>query len=618
MNLIFRDIRLLFGKFASNWRQFLAIHLAVNILIFVFLAPAAALLLRLVIMLSGDAALSDEDILFFILSPVGLVSFIVLVSAFSIIIFLEYAALITAAWCSEQGKPVSIRWILTSLALQAPRLFRLAAFVLLRIILNSIPFLLLLALIYQLLLSDYDINYYLALKPPQWRVALFWAALIALGWGIRLLQLFVSWVFCLPLLLLNGVNPSAALAESSSAVQGRRWKIGTWLIGWLIFSTLAAMAASALVATAGSFFIQITVESESMKGLLVILTLVSMFGFVISFAVTFISTSVLSLLIIKVFLDNGLGSKEPELFPAAGERQFSYALNPRVLVWGLITSFVVALVVVNGLIKNLEFEDRTEIMAHRGASLAAPENTMAAVHAAIDSGAQWVEIDVQETADGEVVVIHDSDLQKIGRVPLGVATSELEELQEIDIGSWFGEEFSEERIPTLDQVLRLCKGRIRVNIELKYYGAQQQLEKRVAEIVDANAMADQVLVMSLSLDGIRKMRQLRPAWTLGLLSSVAVGNLAALEVDFLALNARFASRHLIRRMHEQGKDIMVWTVNDPVGMSAMASRGVDVIITDEPALAISLMEQREQLEPAERLLMQLADIFQKPSLYQDQ
>ena len=618
MNLVWVDIRFLFRKFVLNWRQFLAIHLAVNILIFVFLAPAVALLLRLVIMLSGDAALSDADILFFILSPAGLMSFIVLASAFSIIIFLEYAALITAAWCSEQGKPVSVRRILIRLAFRAQRLFRLAALVLLRVVLNSIPFVLLLALVYQLLLSDYDINYYLAVKPPEWRMALIWAGLIALSWGIHLLWLFVSWIFCLPLLLLSGAKPSAALAESSSAVQGRRWKISAWLIGWLIISTLAAVAASALVATAGNLLIHITVESESMKALLVTLSLVSMFGFAISFAVTFVSTSILSLLIIKVFLDTGLGGKEAEFFPAAGERQFSFALNPRVLVWGLMAGFVVALVVVNGLIKNLEFEDRTEIMAHRGASLAAPENTMAAVRAAIDSGAQWVEIDVQETADGEVVVIHDRDLKKIGRVPLGVATSTLEELQEVDIGSWFGVAFSEERIPTLEQVLRLCKDRIRVNIELKYYGAQQQLEKRVAEIVDANAMADQVVVMSLSLGGIRKMRQLRPAWTLGLLSSVALGNLAALEVDFLALNARFASRHLIRRLHEQGKDIMVWTINDPVGMSVMASRGVDVIITDEPALAISLMEQREQLEPAERLLMQLADIFQKPSLYAEQ
>jgi len=618
VNLIRRDMRWLFGKFVSNWRQFLAIHVAVNVLVFVFLAPAATLLLSLAISLSGDAALSDQDIVYFILSPVGLLSFFVLVSVFSIIIFLEYAALITAAWRTAQGKSVSIRWILASLAFQAPRLFRLAALVLLRVILNSIPFVLLLALVYQLLLSDYDINYYLAVKPPEWRAALIWAALIGFGWAIHLLRLFISWVFCLPLVLLNAVKPSEALARSRSAAQGQRREIGAWLIGWLILSTLAAAVASALVATAGNLFIHISVESESMKALLVTLSLVSLFGFILSFAVTFISTSMLSLLILKMFSDNGLGGETPEIFPAAGEPQLSFALNRHVLAWGLLAGFVVALIVVASLVEHLEFEDRTEIMAHRGASLAAPENTMAAVRVAIDSGAQWVEIDVQETADGEVIVIHDSDLQKIGRVPLGVASSTLQELQEIDIGSWFGEEFSNERIPTLEQVLRLCRDRIRVNIELKYYGAQQQLEQRVVDIVEANAMADQVVVMSLSLDGIREMHRLRPDWTLGLLSSVAVGNLAALEIDFLALNARFASRPLIRRLHEQGKGIMVWTVNDPVGISVMASRGVDVIITDEPALAVSLMEQREQLEPAERLLMQLADIFQKPSLYREQ
>ena len=618
MILIWRNIRQLFARFISNWRQFLAIHVAVNVLVFVFLAPAAALLLRLAISLSGDAALSDQDIVYFILSPVGLLSFFVLVSIFSIIIFLEYAALITAAWRTAQGKPVSVRWILTSLVFQAPRLFRLAALVLLRVVLTSIPFVLLLGLVYLFLLSDYDINYYLAVKPPQWRVALIWAALIGFGWAIHLLRLFISWVFCLPLVLLNAARPVQALAQSRRAVLGQRREISTWLIGWLIISTLAAAAASALVATAGNLLIHISVESESMKALLVTLSLVSLFGFILSFAVTFISTSMLSLLIMQMFSDNGPGDKKPELLPVGGEPQLSFTLNRRVLAWGLLAGFLVALVVVNSLVQTLEFEDRTEIMAHRGASLAAPENTMAAVRLAIDSGAQWVEIDVQETADGEVIVIHDSDLQKIGRVPLGVASSTLQELQEIDIGSWFGEEFSNERIPTLEQVLRLCKDRIRVNIELKYYGAQQHLEQRVVDIVEANAMAEQVVVMSLSLAGIREMHRLRPDWTLGLLSSVAVGNLAALEIDFLALNARFASRSLIRRLHEQGKGIMVWTVNDPVGISVMASRGVDVIITDEPALAVALMEQREQLEPAERLLMQLADVFQKPSLYREQ
>ncbi len=605
-------------RFASNWRQFLAIHLAVNVLIFVFLAPLATLLLRLAIALSGDSALSDQDIIFFIFSPLGLVSFIVLGSFFSIIVFLELSALISAAWSPRERNPASVRQILTTLVFQGPRLFRLAVRVLLRVVLNSIPFVLLLLLVYHLLLSDHDINYYLAVKPPQWRVATIWALLIAIAWGVQLWRKFISWVFCLPLLLLRGAAPSRSLLQSSAMTRGQRSKISAWLLGWLLCNTLMATAASALVAGTGSYFIQLSVESDAMNALVLALSLISLSGFVISFAVTFVSTSLLSLLIVMLYSDNGPGEDRMDFPPAAAASKIPDVLNRKTITWMLLAGFVISVSVVHGLMKEMKFEDRTEIMAHRGASAIAPENTMAAVWKAIDSGAQWVEIDVQETADGEVVVIHDRDLKRIGRVPLNVASSTLEELQEVDIGSWFGAEFSDERVPTLEQVLKLCKGRIRVNIELKYYGAQQQLERRVGDIVDAIGMSEQVAVMSLDLNGIRKMRELRPDLIVGLLSSVSVGNLAELEVDFLALNARFASRRLIRHIHEQGKDVMVWTINDPIGMSAMVSRGVDVIITDEPALGRSLMEQREQLVPAERMLMQLADIFQKPSLYRDQ
>ena len=74
----------------------------------------------------------------------------------------------------------------------------------------------------------------------------------------------------------------------------------------------------------------------------------------------------------------------------------------------------------------------------------------------------------------------------------------------------------------------------------------------------------------------------------------------------------------MRRLHARDMEILVWTVNDAAGMSAMATRGVDGIITDEPALAVTLLQQRKELEPAERLLMQLAEIFQKPSLHRQQ
>jgi glycerophosphoryl diester phosphodiesterase len=269
-------------------------------------------------------------------------------------------------------------------------------------------------------------------------------------------------------------------------------------------------------------------------------------------------------------------------------------------------------------VKGLDLETETEIIAHRGASFAAPENTLAAVEAAIEAGADWVEIDVQQSLDDEIVVIHDSDLKKVGRVPLTVAESTASQLREVDVGSWFGEEFSDQRVPLLSEVLELCRDRIGLNIELKYYGGERDMERQVAEIVEAAGMQDQVVVMSLSHAAIRTFRNLRPDWTVGLLSTVVLGDMAGLDVDFLAINGRAASRNLVRHAQGHGKKILVWTINDSVGISTMIVRGVDGIITDEPALAVSVLEQRRELEPFQLILLQLADVFDQPSRYRDQ
>jgi glycerophosphoryl diester phosphodiesterase len=472
------------------------------------------------------------------------------------------------------------------------------------------------ALVYQSLLSDYDINYYLTVKPPEWNLAILLGGLIAVAWGIYLLWLFIGWIFCLPLLLLKRISPRLAISRSRDAVQGQRLAIGVRLIAWMVLSAFAAAFSTAAVAAAGDLLISVHVDSMAL--LILVLSLLFVFSYALGLTVSFFSAALLSLLILKMFDQRELRGDDPLPDSYSNDPSLSWMPGRHVLAVLMLAALLASIFFVHAQVANLQLENRTEIVAHRGASAAAPENTVAAVERAIESGAQWVEIDVQETADGEVVVIHDSDLKKIGGVPITVAGSTLGELQQVDIGSWFGPEFSDQRIPTLKQVLQLCKDEIRVNIELKYYGAQVQLEKRVAEIVDAAGMADQVVVMSLSLPGIRKMRQVRPQWTLGLLSSVAVGDIAALDVDFLALNAKSTSRHLIRRIHANGKKVMVWTVNDTLGMSSMAARGVDSIITDEPALGVAVMQQWEQLEPSQRLLMQMADIFDRPSLYQDQ
>ncbi len=185
----------------------------------------------------------------------------------------------------------------------------------------------------------------------------------------------------------------------------------------------------------------------------------------------------------------------------------------------------------------------------------------------------------------------------------------MDDLKDIDIGSWFAPRYKEERVPTLGEVLEACKGKIGVNIELKYYGHDVQLEQRVADIVEAHGMASDVVIMSLKVGAVEMMKSIRPDWSVGLLLSVSAGDLKNVDVDFLAVNAKFCDRTLIRSAHKMDRDVYVWTVNDAATMSTMIGRGVDRLITDKPALARSVLAQRSRLSPPERLLLTLAEML---------
>jgi glycerophosphoryl diester phosphodiesterase len=149
-------------------------------------------------------------------------------------------------------------------------------------------------------------------------------------------------------------------------------------------------------------------------------------------------------------------------------------------------------------------------------------------------------------------------------------------------------------------------------IELKYYGHDQQLEQRVVDIVESAGMVDEVSIMSLKLQGVQKLQALRPDWKVGLLAATAMGDLAKVDVDFLAVSARMATTRFIRRVHASDKRILVWTVNDALSMSKWMSMGVDGVITDEPALAGEVLRERAQMSTAERLLVSAALFLGKP------
>jgi glycerophosphoryl diester phosphodiesterase len=243
------------------------------------------------------------------------------------------------------------------------------------------------------------------------------------------------------------------------------------------------------------------------------------------------------------------------------------------------------------------------VTAHRGHARAAPENTLSAVRKAIESGADYAEIDVQQTVDGVVVLLHDSDLQRVARVPRRIAEIPYAELRTLDVGRWFDAAFAGERVPTLAEVINLSRGRIKLNIELKFYGPDRGLAEKVARLVHEQDFESQCLVTSLDHDALVKVKRHEPRLATGLIVAYALGDVSRLDLAVLSVRAEALSDDMLRAAHRRGMEVHVWTVNDARQMGRLIKRGVDNILTSDPDLAIRVRDEWAELTGAERLLL---------------
>lgn len=239
----------------------------------------------------------------------------------------------------------------------------------------------------------------------------------------------------------------------------------------------------------------------------------------------------------------------------------------------------------------------TQITAHRGSSRSAPENTMAAMEAAIEELADSVELDVQLSADGVVVLGHDANLKRVAGINRAISSMTFEELRLLDVGSWFSEEFAGEQIPTLEEVMEVCRGRINLNIEIKSVGKNSQLPEKVVELVIKHGMEEQCVITSTSLNYLKQVKELEPVLRTGYIISAAYGNFYSSEaVDFISVRSSFVDDRLVENVHAQGKGVFAWTVNSKSEMERLIMLGVDGIITDRPVLAREIVYREEATE----------------------
>jgi glycerophosphoryl diester phosphodiesterase len=244
---------------------------------------------------------------------------------------------------------------------------------------------------------------------------------------------------------------------------------------------------------------------------------------------------------------------------------------------------------------------RPIILGHRGASAEAPENTLAAFRLAVEQGADGVELDVWRCGTGEVVVHHDADTARTGRVARRVSSTPWAELRRLDVGSWKDERFAGERIPLLVEVLDALPSAV-VNVELKSGGWRRWpdlgLARAVAAILREAGAEDRCLVSSfdyallatfrLAARGVKTgiLFDARPRW-----SWRAEAGLRALAPRAVHPQAVLATPSRVAGWHARGVEVNAWTVDDAAELSRLAALGVSGLITNRPAAAIAALRR---------------------------
>jgi glycerophosphoryl diester phosphodiesterase len=587
-----------------SWRSLAITDIAWKILSFALLTPAAVLLLRWMMSRADAPVVADTDLVtFFLATPAGIAMLVVAGAVAVGITALEIACLMAIGVAARHGRGLNVREALMFGVARAPHVLRLTANMVVRLLAGLLPFLLGAGLTYWLLLSAHDINYYLAEQPPAFWVSMALAAAMLAALATLLVRTVASWVLALPLVLFENVVPRRALGESARRARADRPVVVISLVAWAILAVVLLAAAAAVPEAIGR-----SLAPRFSGSLALLLTFISGIAFLwgaLGLMVGIVNVSLFALIVVRLY--EGIGGGHEPLLPgaaaAAGPR--APVRIPRAAVAGVgatvilaVVGFVLLAVVVAGR------SQPVMVIAHRG-SASGPENSLAAFRFAIEQGADFIELDVQESADGEVLVVHDSDLMRVGASALKIWEADAAQLRGVDIGSHAGSQFSAERLPTLAEALAVAKGRARVIVELKSYGHAQRLEEKVVAIVEAAGMVDDCVFMSLDHDMVRRMKQLRPSWRAGVLVAKAVGDLTSLGGDFLAVEARLATRSFVRRAHRAGQEVYVWTVNDPAWMLSAMSSGVDGLITDKPDVARIVVERRALMSDAQRVLVAL-------------
>ena len=612
---VFRYLHYTFGLLKLNIGTLLVFELLYKFASMAVFKPLLTGVMKLALKAQGLSYLSDETIGTFIRSSLTWFFLLLIVLGMAFFTLFDICCIITCIHASFRKQAMPL------LALMRKGLKTSLRVIYQRNIVMILYLLIIIPMTHALVISGYITKFTVPQFIVDYIMSHTWLAILYIGFWIYIGLRSFHWIYSLHYFCLENCNFKQARKRSWKLQKNHYWTDLIIVLGW----SAACIGIYYGVILSGSWLVsrvnqalptQDLFSSLTLSGISLLMDVCGALFFCFDLPLFFICISLLF-----YYRKAAAGERIPRVF-----RDLDNAYRITNTRWVkkiyMYRKRIIALsiVVVIGVNFAYNFADRrgvlhmgldnpVEVTAHRGYSAAYPENTIPAFKGAIQVGADWAELDVQQTADGEVIVMHDSNLKRTTGLDKEVWQVTWDEIKDLDNGSWFDKKYQTVRIPTLEEVLKVCRGKIHLNIEIKPSGHDKDLEEQVAKLLKKYHMRDTCVVSSLKYDSLRKIKETDDSIETAYITSVSYGNFTDLEyADGYSVESTLLSKSFVNKAQKAGKQIYVWTVNSEERLEKVVGMGIDNVITDDPVMAKELIYEQEHSTFWDRYVKQLLQI----------
>ena len=564
-----------------------------KLLLSIILIPFAILGFNLSMKLTGYTYLTLENITKYLLNPITIIFLIILIIYLTIVTIFDISTIIILFDISYKKEKISLVELVKLSLHKCKKIFKIKNISVAFLVLFLIPFL-------NIGISS---NVITSIKIPEFIMDFiksnYTLSAIYIFTYFLLLSIMSKWLYSLNYMILEDKSFKESREDSKKLIKGSR------LIDILkiLFVQILASVAYVIFMAIGILIIVLIVKIFNNVKVLesIFISIVSLFIMICLIISSIISNAISFATISALFYKHKVNKKEKikniEYKHIIKDKEqntiFKYLITITMILILIGGSLFTYQLITGKANLNIKYIRKMEITAHRGASVKYPENTMSAFVGAKELGADWIELDVQQTKDKQIVVSHDTNLKRVTGVDRNIIDMDYSEIEKLDAGGFFNKKFKGEKMPLLRDVLKYAKeNNIRLNIELKPTGEEVDFEKQVVDLIKEYNFENRCVITSQVYSVLENVKKVDKDVKTVYVMSIAIGNITdAKYADAFSVEASNVNEGLVNRVHNEGKELYAWTVNTEESINNMIDMDVDNIITDNIELGKQLVEK---------------------------